>query len=1095
MQIAISVIMFMCLGLSPGETSDEKNYLELGIAAHKSGKYDSAQYFLEQSLLNIDQESEPEKWVAAMNWLGWSYMDLAKYIKADSILKASIEYGKVKLGSNDLDVAFAYHILAKSYGSQTKWNLSNACESEALRIRKLKLGESHPELAKSYEMFAFNTRQQGLYDSTIQFYEKALDVLVTAVGLEDLTTARIYAGLAWVYGAKGELKKTLDYNNLALRIRKEKLEPDHPLTLSTLSMNCWCYNSFGNHHRALTCYEEVLEKRRQALGNEHPLIANAYQNIGYSSAQLGDYEKSIYYYNQGIKLIENKYGSNKALLVRFYGFLAASYQSNQDTVKFLEFVNKAITVGQKSLGHDHPELVQAYRLLASYYHQMGERDQEYIYLVKALQVANSKFGSKHSFVASIYSLFGDYYSAIGNEKKALESHHKSVEIFQEVFGNKHPQVGAQLSKLGFEFHHSNNYDSALFYFQRALYSVTDTLPDDIYLNPELHDINSAYASIGIFMNKGRTLMTRVKSDEHVSRDLIAAVENFNISIQLIDSLRNTFTTDGAKQQLYEDASSVYDLSIDALRRLYNTTGDPTYLNEAFKVSERSRAFILLNTINNHLASKFSRVPDSTISKERDLKVELAYFRRNLFKHKKSLDTARTNRIKDEIFIRQLAYDRLVQQIESLYPDYYTLKYDKEIVEPKYISNQLLTSRQAILEFFFTNDRIHVFSLTSKGINWYDNPLPREATMLIHQFRKSISDYNYIMNNSENADKSYVSSAYELYKLLLNEVIEDLPEDIDQLIIVTDDLLGQINLEALLTEKVSSSDIQYANLPYLMKKFQVSYAYSISFLAKNRVLARNEATLPFGGFAPIYESPQTRNIGNHWTISLTNHRSTLTGALEEVTRIAEIMSGDLWLGEEATEGNFKKFAGEYQTLHLAMHGILDDKNPLYSELLFTETPDSIDNGKLDLSEIYNLELNANLVVLSACNTGSGKIQQGEGNMSMSRAFAYAGCPSVIMSKWKIPDEVTSDIMVRLYENLNDKSPKDIALNSAKLEYLMQTEDPILGHPYFWAGFVLMGDAHPIPRTNQGIPWIPVIPAFSLIIAIVSFRKISGNKLFM
>ena len=168
-----------------------------------------------------------------------------------------------------------------------------------------------------------------------------------------------------------------------------------------------------------------------------------------------------------------------------------------------------------------------------------------------------------------------------------------------------------------------------------------------------------------------------------------------------------------------------------------------------------------------------------------------------------------------------------------------------------------------------------------------------------------------------------------------------------------------------------------------------------------------------------------------------------------------MDGDLVSGLQATEAYFKSIASDYQIVHLATHGIIDPLDPENSELLFAPSKDSINDGHLKLSEIYNLRLNSDMVVLSACETGVGKFQRGEGSMSLSRAFFYSGVPSVVMSRWALADESTSKVITGFFKNILDGHEKDLALRDAQLSYLKSDLNDLKTHPFFWSALVVMG----------------------------------------
>jgi CHAT domain-containing protein len=193
---------------------------------------------------------------------------------------------------------------------------------------------------------------------------------------------------------------------------------------------------------------------------------------------------------------------------------------------------------------------------------------------------------------------------------------------------------------------------------------------------------------------------------------------------------------------------------------------------------------------------------------------------------------------------------------------------------------------------------------------------------------------------------------------------------------------------------------------------------------------------------------------------------IPGAKQEVENISEIFRSDRWTGKEATESTFIEKATGYAILHLAMHTIVNDENPMYSKLVFYQEEGQEEDNLLNTYELFDLSLNAEMAVLSACNTGYGKLQRGEGIMSLARGFLYAGVPSIVMTLWPIEDAATADIMKQFYENLAEGMQKDDALRKAKLDFLENT-DMLTAHPHFWASFVNIGPAKPLNHTQSSL----------------------------
>jgi CHAT domain-containing protein len=192
--------------------------------------------------------------------------------------------------------------------------------------------------------------------------------------------------------------------------------------------------------------------------------------------------------------------------------------------------------------------------------------------------------------------------------------------------------------------------------------------------------------------------------------------------------------------------------------------------------------------------------------------------------------------------------------------------------------------------------------------------------------------------------------------------------------------------------------------------------------------------------------------------------------QEVESIGQHLSGVGYTQQAAVERRFKEEVSQYRIVHLAMHALIDDQNPMDSRLVFSQdTADIQEDGYLNAYELYDMEIPAELVVLSACETGYGKLERGEGIMSLARAFAYAGCPSIVMSHWLVDDKASAQLMDYFYRYLSEGLPKDEALRQAKQAYL-ETASVQKTHPFFWANFVLVGDTAPIaspPASTQRI----------------------------
>jgi CHAT domain-containing protein len=227
------------------------------------------------------------------------------------------------------------------------------------------------------------------------------------------------------------------------------------------------------------------------------------------------------------------------------------------------------------------------------------------------------------------------------------------------------------------------------------------------------------------------------------------------------------------------------------------------------------------------------------------------------------------------------------------------------------------------------------------------------------------------------------------------------------------------------------------------------------MVNKQLIAEKKSNRHILAIAPVYDNPPPPGSGVRLRQRYRDNLYPLPGALEEARQINRLLKGTLLTDTLATEEAFIKIAPDYGILHLAMHTLIDNRNPLYSKLIFTRTGSEANDGLLNTYELYNLNLNARMVVLSACRSGDGILSKGEGIMSLTRGFLYAGCPSVIMTLWNVEDKTGLNIMIQFYRQLCKGKTKNDALRSAKLDYLKEAA-PHKIHPYYWAGYLQIGD---------------------------------------
>jgi len=239
------------------------------------------------------------------------------------------------------------------------------------------------------------------------------------------------------------------------------------------------------------------------------------------------------------------------------------------------------------------------------------------------------------------------------------------------------------------------------------------------------------------------------------------------------------------------------------------------------------------------------------------------------------------------------------------------------------------------------------------------------------------------------------------------------------------------------------------------------------------------------FAPNYSAPiEIESITSRQ--AETDILPELPFAKLEAEYVAEITNGILYENSEAKESVYKQEAGKYDIIHLAMHTLLNDKDPMNSTLIFSKGNDTIEDRYLKTYEVYGIPLKANMVVLSSCNTGAGMLYSGEGILSLARGFTYSGSKSVVMSMWEIEDRSGTEIVKKFYDNLRNGDSKSMALRKARISYLKEA-DQQRSHPYFWSSLIIYGNNSPLYHSKK---WI--VPCSILIFSGIVFFTIYSRK---
>lgn len=955
--------------------------------------------------------------------------------------------------------------------------------TKAISLRKSDTGTSFVSLSYYYNSAGIYQLGARHYDSSIYYYQKAITYTLNGEKPNYNDLALFYQNLALPYAAKKEYetsKALLLKSTTILKASQTKTaQNDLARNFNNLGR---IYFQTGLMDSAEYYYNKSEKLRAKLYGTNKKGLAILYLNLGAFYSTISNFEKAETYYKKskniyeklGLKESKNYYRTNLNL-----GFNYLQTKEYDNAISYLD----------KVIGCPFPELNgQAHRHLAKCHFNLDNSKKANELYLKSIKILNP-LDNPYQLGLS-YSTYGEFLISENKPAEARGHLHKAKDIFGKLFGANHRDIALTVLKLAKADLKENKFEEALQKSQRVLNMLVPGYDEGDYTSyPGTEKLLNDGILTDAILQKGKIFYQKHLATNNIE-DLKNAFEAYKKGLEIIETKRLTFEYQSNQLSLTQKAESDYDFMLNILTELYHKTSDQKYLSLLFNFMERSKSAVLLATITDSKAKISANIPDSILTREKYLRTKINGLKKLIYDERQSSGKSNTDKISEwesMIFGTQQQYQYQREYIMKNFPEYYKLRLNPETLSLEETINHL-SKGQAILEYSLLEEKVIIMLITKGQQKVFISPTPeKEINRMIESIRNNLIVKDFV-NFNRKQFRSYVKETHQLYQSL----VEPLESEIENksLVFIPDGKMGFIPMELLLTKNYDTDQgyMDYKSLPYLIKKYPVSYAYSSTLLHKAD-LKKFPSKKKVFAMAPSYE-----NISRTPVDSLFNHRQKTTllmpipGAKQEVENISKIFRSDNWIGEEATESTFTEKATGYAILHLAMHTIVNDENPMYSKLVFYQEKGQESDNLLNTYELFDLNLNAEMAVLSACNTGYGKLQRGEGIMSLARGFLYAGVPNIVMTLWPIEDAATADIMKQFYENLSDGMQKDDALRKAKLDFLENT-DMLTAHPHFWASFVNIGPVKPISHTQSSrsvLWWVAAALLLGLVVVIWRFR---------
>jgi CHAT domain-containing protein/tetratricopeptide (TPR) repeat protein len=817
-----------------------------------------------------------------------------------------------------------------------------------------------------------------------------------------------------------------------------------------------------------------------------------YTNLGVTSTKLGRYSEALNYYSQAEKSIYTKTDSafylsdiyvNKAIIygyqksysnaieyfekgIRNYTGIknpdnriryntSATYLNLGIVLYEIGEFNAALKYLEKSKEiksrYKLPELAFVDLNIAKVYVKLSKSNEAEKFFKESCNLLISEFGKYYYRLPEVYFEYGQFLHTSGRYDESLGILNKASSICLKNYGEKHSLTSQSYKLIGDFYKNQSDFNTALKFYQKSLNSIVSDFNDpDIFANPSA---DSSIFDIRLLDNlKCKAQALELLSGEQDNREmklktLNKSLETIDLALQLIDRIRNNYLTEESRIYLAENEKDTWFSAIHIANSLYTLTNDNSLIQKMYSIVQRAKAAVLRNEISENDLLYSSSVPDSLIEKQNTLAENIAAYNKLILEESQltNPDNSKISLWKDALFEMNRGKEKVSEEIDRQFPQYHDLLLKTEPLPLSDIQKKLKRD-ETVIDYLLSNQYsgekrgLYIFVITGNSLEFRETNLDSAFVVNAEIIRKGDDPAAHVPD-SKTVFMNYTHALSFMYETLFKPVEKMITGK--RIIIIPDEEIAWLPFEAFLNKLPQPDQEDYEGLQYLVYDYTFTYAYASPLIfSTNKKLKRGEEVL---AFSPDYSNGNFAgtNIGK------------LSGAEDEIESIYKWFRGRKFTGDQATETNFRKALNNPAIFHLAMHSISDTVNSKYSFLLFDTKNDTAEDGRLYNYEINLTRITSPMVVLSACNSGTGTLYHGEGLMSLARSFILAGASSVIKTSWEVNDEVSAAIITRFYYYLSRGNPKDEAMRLAKIEYIRKNP-PLCSNPYYWAAYEVIGD---------------------------------------
>ncbi len=750
---------------------------------------------------------------------GGLFIDKRELDNAYKILKSGMDKSIKTFGENSNMTADFYNKIGLVYVYGGKYQTGKNFWESALKIRLKVFGNKHVKVSDSYNNLGGLCIRTNEFDKSLEYHEKALRIRKKKLEKNDLKIASSYMNIGAVYTKLGNNITAIEYYNKSLQIKKMKLPAGHT-GLASLYNNIAVTNyAAGEFEKSLVNYNNALIIRENNFGKNHPQTAAIYTNMALVMNSKGEYNTALEYHGRALKIYESKFNQNHPSIAKVIQDIGIVYLNKRQIDKASEYFNKALRITESVYGLLHQNTAKLITAIGVVMYENYKYDTALEYYQKALSIQKEIFGKKHPDIAESYLQIGIIYKEKKDFKTALKYYYDCLKMRKEIYKNKHPKITRIYNLIANLYDAKSDYFKELDYLQKALISNIESFYDpDVNYNPDIENDTVIYydqTKLLKTLSKKADAFAKLYRKNKIIENLKNSYNTYQICNKLISKIKRSIVGREDKILFGKKISSIYEKAITISVQLFQLTNKAEYFYKAFEFSEKNKAGILLEALAAAEAQKFAGIPDSVLKTGDKIMTRIAFYRRKIAENPENIHA------REKLFSANREYESHIIMLENKYYSYYKLKYDNELLNIKAIQN-ILDKNTTIISYVCTEESDFLFLFIIEK-----DKASIRFIKKIEDFDKKVLAFRQLyFSNKENDMKIYIKDAYMLYKQLIPDVTFN-NENTDNLIIIPDSKLSIIPFETLFTQNYTSDWKSYKYYPFLIKKYNISYSYSVN----------------------------------------------------------------------------------------------------------------------------------------------------------------------------------------------------------------------------------------------------------------------------